>query len=303
MSILTLDLADKLLRSAMVMKRADEATVAQGYVYKKLYREDKDNLFVKQFMPEIDVPLLQKTLEGNAAPVGNIYMPYSLSLSPDDYKNTITIGENAILYDQTKEIVGLKNKIMTVEQEMLDKYCALPFNNAFTAGYTGADGKVLCATDHPLKAGGTNPNCFASSYVLNVANVQSAVAYMLANKNEQGTNTPKTPRYLVVGVHQWALASEICEAVNKSGVFSNDPNVLRTKIHLEAVVWKNISSSTAWFLVCPPDQNGLILYITRALKVTPYVDAPMGNLCYVLHMSFKVGWFDYRGVFGDPGTG
>jgi hypothetical protein len=60
-------------------------------------------------------------------------------------------------------------------------------NNAFSgSGVTYGDGKVLCATDHPLVSGGTNSNTPAVAADLNETSLEAAVIQIAGWTDERG---------------------------------------------------------------------------------------------------------------------
>ncbi len=64
---------------------------------------------------------------------------------------------------------------------------AYVLNNAFTgSGVTYGDGKVLCATDHPLVSGGVNSNRPATAADLNETSLENAVIQIAAWTDERG---------------------------------------------------------------------------------------------------------------------
>jgi len=67
---------------------------------------------------------------------------------------------------------------------------AAVLNNAFSgSGVTYGDGKVLCATDHPLVSGGTNSNTFTVGADLNETSLEAAVI-QIAGWTDERPGTP-----------------------------------------------------------------------------------------------------------------
>jgi hypothetical protein len=73
-------------------------------------------------------------------------------------------------------------------------------NQAFTGSGnpTYGDGKVLCATDHPLVSGGTNSNRPTVAADLNETSLEAAVIQIAAWTDERGLLIAARPRKLVV---------------------------------------------------------------------------------------------------------
>lgn len=308
MGTLSRELAYSLLRSAKVEKVNHENSFIEQYPYKKFFRFEKDTLKTKEFAPEWDVPLPQKVEEGEPAPAEDLHEPYYWQATIEDYKVEINIHENAVLYDQSGQISNFKKlstnlagKLAEVEQMTYDKHCALIFDRAATSGYTGPDGKVLLATDHPCKNGDTYANKSASSLALNISNVETIAGLMMQTKNNAGNKIPKIPKFLITNPSQWSLNYRICKSLQQQGTANNDINALN-QMGLEPVIWPNLASATAWFNVSKPEQNGLLVYRTRDIEVDADIDVHTSMYIFVVKMAFKIGWFVPWGVAGDPGT-
>ncbi len=308
---LTDDFANSIAAGAMLLLRKDKSPVTD-YPYKKLFRiiEPKDKLRSRYIRPQFDVPLPVKTLESQPAHKAKIYEPYGGEVRVYDYTTEIELSQDLSYYEQTGELKSgethvdlLKRKLAQTRDECLDKYAAMIFVNAFSNSHLGKDGRPLCATDHPIKAGGVCANRLAVSQSLTAGSVANLASLMAATKNDQGEYKPKLPKYLVVGPSLWQKAEQICGSDKEPYTSDNQINFAKNKLKLEPIMWPYITSPTAYFLVSPKEENGLIIYMTKDIEV--HAEANISNRTYkfVVVLAFDITWIDWRGVSGDPGTG
>lgn len=301
----TNQMAAYLLRSANVHRVKHQVKLAKKSVYRKLFNIKEDNLKTKEFPPDLDLPALYEVDESVAADVADLFEPYYWSATSRDFKREIRIDKNAAHFDQTGQMKIKKfgKNLAEIEERTYDNHCAQIFNRAANASYTGPDGVTLLSQSHPLKVGGTNANTLSAQSPLSHSNVESLIAYMMLTVDTQGNPIPKTPRYLVVPPQLWDTACKICDSKLQTGSMNNDENVVKGRIKLEPLVWPYLKSSTCWFLVCPPEENGLILYKTRKkMEIDKDFDVHLGKYIFVPHVSFDVGWCVYWGVAGSMGT-
>ncbi len=176
-------------------------------------------------------------------------------------------------------------------------------NNAFTSGYTYGDGKVLCATDHPLVNGGTNSNRPTTGSDLNETSLENAVIQIAAWTDERGLLIAAKPKKLIIPPALQFVATRVLETELRVGTADNDINALKNNGSIPGGYTVNnyLTDSNAWFLTTDVP-NGLKMFVRVPLSTSMDVDFDTGNSRYKARERYSFGVSDYLGVFGSPGA-
>jgi len=185
---------------------------------------------------------------------------------------------------QTKEIVG-----------------ANIFNRAF-ATYTGGDGKVLIASDHPNVAGGTASNIIGTAADLSEAALEQAVIDIAGFRDDRGLLIAAKPKKLIIPYQLQFEANRILGANGRVGTDLNDPNAIKDMgIFGDVVTNHYLTDSDAWFIVTDvPD--GLKHFERRADQFEMDNDFDTENAKFKATARYSFGWSDWRGVYGSAGA-
>jgi len=176
-------------------------------------------------------------------------------------------------------------------------------NNAFTAGYTGGDGKTLCATDHPLVSGGTNSNRPTVGADLNETSLEAAVIQIAGWTDERGLLIAAKPRKLIVPPALQFVATRLLQTELRVGTTDNDINALKNNGSVPEGYTVNhwLTDTNAWFLMTDVP-NGLKHFVRSPLKTDMDGDFDTGNARYKARERYSFGWSDALGIFGSPGS-
>jgi len=176
-------------------------------------------------------------------------------------------------------------------------------NNAFTSGYTGGDGKVLCATDHPLVSGGVNSNTPATQADLNETSLEAAVIQIAAWTDERGLLIAAKPRKLIVPPALQFVATRLLETELRVGTTDNDVNALKSNGSVPEGYRINhfLTDPNGWFL-CTDVPNGLKHFVRTPLSNSMDGDFDTGNVRYKSRERYSFGWSDPLGIFGSQGA-
>jgi len=186
---------------------------------------------------------------------------------------------------QTKEVVG-----------------ANVYNRAFTSGYTGGDGVVMCSSAHPNAAGGTSSNLLATASDLNEAALEQAVIDLMLFTNDRGLRIAVHPKKLIIPPQLVFEAQRILKSPLRPSTANNDINALKSQGYFEEIVVNHyLTSSTAWFVMTDV-QDGLKYFERKADEFKDDSDFDSDNLKYKATGRFSFGWTDWRGIYGTPGV-
>jgi len=176
-------------------------------------------------------------------------------------------------------------------------------NNAFTTGYTGGDGKVLCATDHPTVSGSVNANAFTTAADLNETSLEAAVIQIAGWTDERGLLIAAKPKKLVIPVNSMFIATRLLETELRTSTSDNDINAIKNNGSIPDGYTVNhfLTDTDAWFLTTDVP-NGLKMFVRAPLANSMDGDFDTGNVRYKSRERYSFGWSDPLGIFGTAGA-
>jgi phage major head subunit gpT-like protein len=179
---------------------------------------------------------------------------------------------------------------------------AYVLNNAF-ATVTYGDGKVLCATDHPLVSGGTNSNTLATASDLNETALEAAIIQIAGWTDERGLLIAAKPKKLIIPAASMFIATRLLETEKRVGTADNDVNAIVTNGAIPGGYAVNhfLTDTDAWFLTTDVP-NGLKHFVRVALKTSDEEDFDTTNMKYRARERYSFGVSDPLGVFGSAGA-
>jgi hypothetical protein len=242
--------------------------------------------------------------EGNAIAYDNAQEAWTARYQHETIALGFSITEEAIednLYDSlSNRYTKALARAMAYTKQVKG---AAVLNNAFTSGYTGGDGKVLCATDHPLVSGGTNSNTFTTQADLNETSLEAAVIQIAAWTDERGLLIAAKPRKLVVPPSLMFVATRLLQTELRVGTTDNDVNAIKTLGSIPEGYTVNhfLTDTNGWFLMTDVP-NGLKHFVRSPLQNSMDGDFDTGNVRYKARERYSFGWSDPLGIFGSQGA-
>ena len=242
--------------------------------------------------------------EGNAIAYDNAQEAWTARYQHETIALGFSITEEAIednLYDSlSNRYTKALARAMAYTKQVKG---AAVLNNAFTSGYTGGDGKVLCATDHPLVSGGTNSNTFTTQADLNETSLEAAVIQIAAWTDERGLLIAAKPRKLVVPPSLMFVATRLLQTELRVGTTDNDINALKSLGSVPEGYRVNhfLTDVNGWFLLTDVP-NGLKHFVRTPLQNSMDGDFDTGNVRYKSRERYSFGWSDPLGIFGSQGA-
>lgn len=178
------------------------------------------------------------------------------------------------------------------------------YNRAFTAGYTGGDGIVLCSTAHLNVAGGTYSNKIATDADLSEAALEQAVIDIAGYRDDRGLLIAAKPQKLVIPYQLQFEAKRILGADGRVGTDLNDPNVLKQSSIFSQVVVNHYLNSTGnddWFILTNV-KDGLKYFERRGDQFEMDNDFDTENAKFKATARYSFGWSDPRAIYGSQGA-
>ncbi len=179
------------------------------------------------------------------------------------------------------------------------------FRNAFNASFPGADGKPLCATDHPRDFGGVLNNKLTGKLGPNT--LQLALQALAEQKSHSKRNITNVPFMLLVSPYLFKLAVELTDAEEVAASANHGPNVFSAKYRIIIKQSPYIGTSEggnddAWFLL--GKRNKLKRFTRNPLLtwMTPWQQSRRMHSFYNAYYRESYGWSSPIGIIGSDGS-
>jgi len=180
---------------------------------------------------------------------------------------------------------------------------AATLNNAFDSGFTGGDGKELCATDHPLAGGGTFRNEPSTAADLNETSLENALIDISTFVDERNMIIALRGMKLIVPPQLQFIADRLLESTLRPGTADNDVNAHRNMGMLpEGYVVNHFLTDTDAFFIKTDTPNGFKHFERTPMSTGMEADFDTGNMRFKARERYSFGFSDPRAVFGSPGA-
>lgn len=203
-------------------------------------------------------------------------------------------------YEEVSRIRSAANAFSM--RQTKENVVAMIYNRAFNPTYVGADGKSLCATDHPTQFGTAFANKPTADADLSEASLEDAVIALMGFTNDRGLLIQCMPRKLIVPRQEWFNANRILKSALQNDTANNAINALRVTNSIPEGVAVNhyLTSSAAWYLRTniPKEAGGLCLYQRESIMFDTDNDFDTKNAKAASIERYSVGWADPRCIYG-----
>tara|TARA_R110000868_G_scaffold42103_4_gene142851 strand:- start:1943 stop:2854 length:912 start_codon:yes stop_codon:yes gene_type:complete len=243
--------------------------------------------------------------EGNAIQYDNAQEAWTARYQHETIALGFSITEEAVednLYDSlsaryTKALARAMSYTKQVK-------AATILNQAFTGSGnpTYGDGKVLCASDHPLVSGGTNSNILSAAD-LNETSLEAAVIQIAGWTDERGLLIAAKPKKLIIPPSLMFVATRLLETELRVSTTNNDINAIKNNGSIPGGYTVNhfLTDTNAWFLSTDVP-NGLKHFVRSPLSNSMDGDFDTGNVRYKARERYSFGASDPLGIFGSAGS-
>lgn len=179
--------------------------------------------------------------------------------------------------------------------------CANILNRAFNASYTYGDGKELCSTLNPNKAGGTYANELTTPAELSDTALEQACIDISGFTNDRGLAIRVLPQKLIIPAELEFDAARTLKSIQQPGTANNDINAIRVlgKIPQGYAVNHYLTDPKFWFL--KTDVKGLKLLQRKPMSFKMDNDFDTTNAKFRGLERYSAGVSDKRSIFGSPG--
>lgn len=174
-------------------------------------------------------------------------------------------------------------------------------NRAFTTGYTGGDGSILCVSSHPNVAGGTYSNVIGTAADISEAALEQAVIDIAGWTNDRGMKIAVRPKQIIVPYTLEFDAGKIMKTEYEVGTNNNTVNLIRSRFPGGLVLNHYLTDTDAWFIQTDV-KNGLKMFERRPDDFTMDNDFDTDNAKYKATGRYSFGWTDPKGIYGSAGA-
>jgi uncharacterized glyoxalase superfamily protein PhnB len=241
--------------------------------------------------------------EGSGVVFDNAQETFTARYSHETIALAFAITEEAIednLYDRlaSRYTKALARSMANTKQVK----AANVLNNAFSASFTGGDGKALCADDHPTIAG-TFKNELSTSADLNETSLEQSLIDIAAMTDERGLKIAARGVKMIIPSELQFTAERLMKSQGRTGTADNDINaVVSMGMIPQGYVVNNYLTDTDAFFIKTDVPNGLKMFVRSPIKTAMEGDFDTGNVRYKARERYSFGFSDPRGIFGSPGA-
>lgn len=233
------------------------------------------------------------------------YQKYDKTFTHTSYGGFTEITHEAMNDDRSGKLRGIPKMHTLSGIRTVETIAAAHFDRSQTAAYTGPDGKVLCATDHPRAAdGGTWSNRPSTNADLGVAVLESALTDYENTPDDNNNPTVFMPTMLLINGANRFMAAQLLENLDKTGTANRDINAIKNQYSgLRMFVDPYLTDTDAWYLLCPPSERQLIWFWREKLATDMYpAYDKTKNAIFESFFRASSGWVDARGIYGSSGA-
>jgi hypothetical protein len=241
-----------------------------------------------------------KVSEGAEIPQDRIRQGYSSTFKAEKYGILLSTSQESI--DDERHDVISKNprRLARAFASAQEISAAAILNSAFST--TGADGKALCATDHPLlqPGSGTSSNRQATDADLSITSLKDVMTVYKKQLDSAGNKIAVPAKYLVVPSELEYEAYEILNSVMLPGGSTNNVNSMHGR--LELCCWEYLTDTDAFFVMGDKMDHEIYFFWSKRPQVSTSVEFKTEVALTKMVGRWQVGFADWRGIAGSSGA-
>lgn len=175
----------------------------------------------------------------------------------------------------------------------------LPFDRAFNSNYPGADGKEMCADDHPRETGGTYSNEPETASDLNADSLEQMGIDLGNYTDPAGLKMKPKVKKIMHGTTLFRTSFELFGTPQEPGTANNTKNFAFNLYNW--MMSHYLTSTKAWFAILE-GTNGMVNYVTRKPDFTRDNEFSSENALFKDVFTMAFGHRDPRRIYGSPGV-
>lgn len=203
-----------------------------------------------------------------------------------------------------QEMLGLAQQLGLSSYWTSELYGHDVLNNGFSsAKYVGRDGLSLFNTAHPIQGPGTTmANRPTVDTDLTEAALEAAILGFDLMQNERGMPIMWQPRTLLVHPENRLFVVRLLQSAGFPGTNQNDVNPLQG-LGLVGLSDPWLTDHDAWFVLAAQNLLGLRFWWREMPDTKTWDDDNADATFHKIRQRHSVGFDDWRGTYGSPGSG
>ena len=247
--------------------------------------------------------LVPEKQQGGSIKYDTMYDGRTKRYTPKTYGLGFTVSREMyedLLYTNTI-IKKIPAALARSDKYTIEILAANILNNAFSTVNLGADGKRLCATDHPLVGGGTLSNRAATDADLDITSFENALISIQTDfVDDRNHKIRAVPKKLIIHPSEQFQAQMILKSAQMPDTANNNINPVYN-YNIETVVMNWLTAPAAWFLQTDV-ADGLIFVWRRRPDFGQSDDFDSENAKFKTTFRCDMGWTDFRALWATPGA-
>lgn len=273
-------------------------------IVQKIFETRKSSKYYEEIVSVTGLGLAREKADGSAIQYDDMNQFYTTRFYQKNYAVGYIVTENMIEFNQYAEFAfkSTRDRARAL-MATTSNNCANVLNRAFNSSYVGGDNKTLCATDHPLGAGGTFRNRPEADADLSEAYLEDALTTVYDYVDEAGIPIEVKAKALVTSSTDMFDACRLMKSQFRVDTANNDISAINemNAFPMGYIPWVYLSDADATFITTDVPE-GLLHFVTKEPEYSSTVDFDTSSIKFKAIMRQQQGWADPRCIFGSQGA-
>jgi hypothetical protein len=269
--------------------------------YTKLYDVEKSNRMYEEHHSTAGFGLVPEKAIGVGVTYNDPKEGFLGRIEQTTYGLGYIVAYEMFLWQQDNRINMMPAALAESVIQTIETLGILPFDRAFNSSYTGADGKEMCATDHPREdGGGTYANEPTTASDLNRDSIEQLMIDLGNYTDPAGLKINPKVKRIMHGTSLFRQSFEMFGSPQDPETANNTKNFTYNLYNW--MMSHYLTSTVAWFAILE-GTNGLVNYVTRKHDFTKDNEFSSENALFKAVFTMAFGFRDPRRIYGSPGAG
>lgn len=300
--------SDTFLTTMLPALRAVTMNQFQRYPdeYSQIFNVEDSERSIEQFSEVTGFGTLDEIAEGEPIHYDDPIQAFNKTYTHRKFGKGYKVTQEAIDDDKFRIIKNLAGELGISAKETIEIEAALIFNRGFNSSYTGPDGKVLFATDHPNVGGGSQANRPTVAVDLDVPALESALGTFRGWTDHRGKKKRVVPTKLVVPGALEFTAAKLLGGTMQGDTANHTINAFKQRSGMKSfadwMVWNYLTDDDAWFVMAEKSDLAIRFFWRKRFQTVSDRDFDSDSVKTAGRMRFSVGWDQWLGAYGSPGA-
>jgi phage major head subunit gpT-like protein len=300
--------SDTFLTTMLPALRAVTMNQFQRYPdeYSQIFNVEDSERSIEQFSEVTGFGTLDEIAEGESIHYDDPIQAFNKTYTHRKFGKGYKVTQEAIDDDKFRIIKNLAGELGISAKETIEIEAALVFNRGFNSSYTGPDGKVLFATDHPNVGGGSQANRPTVAVDLDIPALEAALGTFRGWTDHRGKKKRVVPTKLIVPGALEFTAAKILGGNMQGDTANHTINAFKKRSGMKAfddwMVYNYLTDDDAWFVMAEKSDLAIRFFWRKRFQTVSDRDFDSDSVKTAGRMRFSVGWDQWLGAYGSPGA-